>query len=65
MSETIAKAVLLDNIQAEYNRLESLLAPLSEEQLTTPGVNGPWSIKDNIAHLTAWQDYLLHQLQVL
>src|SRR5712691_144868 len=63
MPETIEKAVLLDNIRAEYNRLESLLAPLSEEQLTTPGVNGPWSIKDNIAHLTAWQDYLLHQLQ--
>ena len=63
MPEVIEKAELLDNIQVEYNRLESLLLPLSEEQMTIPQVNGPWSIKDNIAHLAAWQGYLLNQLQ--
>ncbi|MBO0794662.1 MAG: ClbS/DfsB family four-helix bundle protein, partial [Ktedonobacteraceae bacterium] len=36
---------------------------LSEEQLTTSGVNGAWSIKDNIAHLTEWQKYLLEKLK--
>ena len=44
MPEVIEKAELLDNIQVEYNRLESLLLPLSEEQMTIPHVNGPWSI---------------------
>src|SRR5947209_18735718 len=63
MPEVIEKAELLDNIQVEYNRLEGLLLPLSEEQMTIPHVNGPWSIKDNIAHLAAWQGYLLNQLQ--
>jgi hypothetical protein len=63
MPEPIAKAALLDTIQTGYSQFETLLAPLSEEQMTTPTVNGTWSIKDTIAHLTAWQGYLLNQLQ--
>jgi hypothetical protein len=63
MPDTIAKAALLDQIQAGYRRLEDLLASLSEAQMTITGVNGPWSVKDNLAHLTVWQDYLLSQLQ--
>jgi hypothetical protein len=51
------KAELLANIQSGYDRLEALLASLTEEQMTIPGVNGSWSIKDNLAHLTAWQSY--------
>jgi hypothetical protein len=51
------KAELLANIQAGYDQMEALLASLSEEQVTTPGVNGSWSIKDNLAHLSAWQNY--------
>jgi hypothetical protein len=63
MPETIAKAELLNNIQTGYHRLEALLAPLSEQQLTTPDGTSAWSIKDHIAHLTGWQSYLLDQLQ--
>jgi hypothetical protein len=63
MPEMIAKATLLDNIQNGYNQFEALLTPLSEEQMTIPAVNGTWTVKDNIDHLTAWQDYLLNQLQ--
>ncbi len=63
MPEPIAKATLLDNIQSGYSQFETILAPLSEEQMIIPTVNGTWSIKDNIAHLTAWQGYLLDQLQ--
>jgi hypothetical protein len=25
--------------------------------MTTTGVNGSWSVKDNLAHLAAWQNY--------
>lgn len=60
MSEPIRpadKAALLANIQAGYAQLEALLASLSEEQMTIPGVNGSWSVKDNLAHLTVWQSY--------
>jgi hypothetical protein len=63
MSETITKTALLDKIQNGYNQFEVLLASLNEEQMTIPAVNDSWTIKDNIAHLTAWQSYLLNQLQ--
>ena len=65
MAETInvTKAELLSNIQNGYKQFEAILAPLSEAQMTTPSVNGPWSVKDNLAHLTVWQNYLLDQIQ--
>lgn len=52
-----SKDELLDMIRNSYERFEALLTSLSEEQMTTSGVNGPWSVKDNIAHLTVWQNY--------
>jgi hypothetical protein len=60
MSEPVRpadKAELLAMIQAGYDQFEALLASLSEEQILIPEVNGSWSVKDNIAHLAAWQDY--------
>src|SRR6266704_623411 len=39
--------------------LEKTLALLDEAQMTTPCVNGTWSIKDNIAHIVTWQFFLL------
>lgn len=63
MVETIEKATVLEKVQRAYEQLNTLLAPLSEEQKTTPGVNGSWSVKDNLAHLTAWQDLLPARIQ--
>ena len=62
MTEQIDKAELLANMQTGYNSFEALLAGLNETQMTTPGVNGGWSVKDNLAHLTAWH---LRQLDLL
>ncbi len=59
----VEKAELLTRIQDGYTQFEAILAPLSEAQMTEPGVNGSWSVKDNLAHLTVWQQYLLDQLQ--
>jgi hypothetical protein len=60
MSEPVRpndKAELLAIIQAGYEQFEALLASLKEHQMLIPGVNGSWSVKDNVAHLTAWQSY--------
>src|SRR5690348_5097675 len=65
MPEYTDKAVLLADINDSYAKFKVQLAPLSEEQLTTPGVNGTWSIKDNIAHLSAWHKVLLARLQAV
>jgi hypothetical protein len=58
MADTITKADLLRQIAEGYEAFQAQIAPLSTEQMTTPSVNGPWSVKDNLAHLTAWHDYL-------
>lgn len=55
MSEPENKAQLLEQMKSGYAAFEALLAPLSAEQLCTPGVNGEWAIKDILVHLTAWQ----------
>ena len=62
MAQTTRKTALLNDIDNAYTRFKALLAPLSEEQLTTSGVNGTWSVKDNIAHLSAWHKVLLARL---
>lgn len=56
------KATLLDKIRTRQAEFEALLATLNANQLTTPGVNGDWSIKDILAHLVAWQKRTLAYL---
>ena len=59
MAEQVDKASILDELRSKYVALEAILAPLDEAQMTTPGVIGDWSIKDILAHITAWQHRLL------
>lgn len=57
------KAALLATIQAGYDQFEALLATLPEDEMTIPGVNDTWSIKDHLAHLAAWQNYQAARLE--
>ncbi len=63
MSEYPGKAAVIDSFRAEQAALEQVLAPLSEQQMTTPGVAGKWSIKDVLAHISAWKRVFLARLQ--
>lgn len=65
MSEQMQKKDLREHIQQSYGQLMELVSSLSEEQVTTPGVNGAWSVKDNLAHLTVWQNYTLASLRAI
>jgi|SRR5579872_6474464 len=65
MSEYPGKAALIDNIRASQAKMEQVLAPLSEQQMTTPGVAGAWSIKDVVAHVSAWKRVFLARLQAM
>jgi hypothetical protein len=56
------KAELLQLVQASFASFEALLATLTEEQLTTPGVNDDWSAKDAQVHITAWQKRVIIRL---
>lgn len=46
---------LVAKLQAARADLEAALAGLEPEQLLTPGVLGAWTVKDVLAHLTAWE----------
>ncbi len=56
------KATLLDKIRSGYAALEAQLALLNETQMTTPGTDGGWSIKDILAHIMMWQYRLLDRI---
>ena len=55
---TMNKSELFGAIRAEYDELNSLLASMSEAQMTESGAQDEWSVKDIVAHLTAWQSLL-------
>ncbi len=63
MEEPKDKATLLDKLRTEHAAFEAVLASLTEAQMTTPGVTEIWSIKDVLAHVTAWERYVLDRLQ--
>src|SRR5437763_1621810 len=63
MTEHMDKAALLDKIRTRQAEFESVLAPLSQAEMITTGVNGEWSIKDVLAHITAWQKRTIIRLE--
>jgi hypothetical protein len=53
------KGELLSAIRDERRRLDELIAPLDDDDLTTTGVIDGQSIKDLLAHITAWEQLCL------
>ena len=57
------KSELLNSLQAQYQQWEAFLDQIGPERMDQPGVNGAWSMKDIVAHLTGWQPRLIASLQ--
>lgn len=57
------KAELIKWLREEEQQWALLLAAIGETRLAQPGVNGEWSMRDIIAHLTGWQHWLVARLQ--
>ena len=53
---------LTDSLEAARAKLDAALDGLSAEELTAPGPVGDWSVKDLLAHVTAWDVDLLTNL---
>lgn len=53
---------LMDALRQARARLDSAIEGLSPDELTTPGPVGDWSVKDLLAHVTAWDVDLLTNL---
>jgi len=57
------KATLVDRIEREWSALQMAIAQLSPQQMNVLD-SGGWSIKDNLAHLSAWEQFMrLYHLQ--
>lgn len=56
------KGEMLRLMQEEYERLEQLLAGLSEAQMTAPLLDEGWSIKDTLQHFLDWQKITLESV---
>jgi hypothetical protein len=50
---------LLDHLQSGRDRLDAVLATLSDEQMHEH-VDGDWTRKDVLAHLEAWERRVVH-----
>jgi hypothetical protein len=62
MNETPIKFELLAELEREWAHFERICAGLSEADMLAPGVEGEWSVKDILCHLSAWEKYLLDRL---
>ena len=59
MADPLSKIQLLAQMQNERQALLDLLTDVSDEEMQQPGVVEAWSIKDVLAHLTAWEQLFL------
>lgn len=57
------KSELLVWLQDEYGQWEALLDEIGLRRMEMPGVNGDWSMKDMVAHLTGWNRWLVTRMQ--
>lgn len=49
------KSEIKERVRTAHKRLSDALEGLSEEQATSVGLNPQWSIRDALAHITAWE----------
>lgn len=57
------KAELLSWLRVEHQHWEEFLERISPEHMELPGVNGDWSMKDMVAHLTCYQPWVTARIQ--
>jgi hypothetical protein len=57
------KSELLNWLHNEYEQWEAFLNQVGPTRMNQPGVAGPWSMKDLVAHLSGWNRRLVYGLQ--
>jgi hypothetical protein len=57
------KSELLNWLQEKYQKWEAFLDQIGSTRMDQPGVNGDWSMKDVVAHLTGWNRWLVARFQ--
>ncbi len=62
MDKIDRKTELLAELDKEWANIERVCAVLNENEMLAPGVQGEWSVKDILVHISAWEKYLLDRL---
>ncbi len=57
------KLELLKWLKEEQEKWDLIIAAIGETRMAQAGVNGDWSMRDIVAHLTGWQRWLVIRLQ--
>jgi hypothetical protein len=55
MEQPTNKAALLDQIRTDRTQLVTTLGRIPSSRLEEPGAMGDWTVKDILAHVTAWE----------
>jgi hypothetical protein len=63
MSTPDRKAQILEQVRVSHQEFEGIQAQIAPDRLTQPGVNGDWTVKDVLAHITWWEQHLLRRLR--
>jgi hypothetical protein len=62
MNEPAVRGNLLETLAAARDREGRLLSRCDDEPPRSPGA---WTIKDHVAHLSAWREHAVHSLDVI
>lgn len=62
-AEPKSKQAILELIRDERSRLEAAVGKLSEAQMVAPGLDGERSVKDILAHISAWELMMVQWLK--
>jgi hypothetical protein len=61
-TEPTNKNEILELIQVERSRLEATIGKLTESQMLAPELEGERSVKDVLAHISAWEQLMVQWL---
>ena len=65
MGVRMDKTRLLASIQEKYRNLEKTLERVGVERIEVPSLDGGWSVKDVLAHITFWEQNALRNVDAV
>jgi hypothetical protein len=62
MSTPPSKEDLISAIKASWAELNEVIAALDDDQMLQPGVQDAWTVKDILAHISAWEQLAMDRI---
>jgi hypothetical protein len=62
MTEEMNKSQMIEAITNGRKKFEETLSQLDEDQMTTPGLESGWSVKDVLVHIQVWEARMVRWL---